>query len=165
MKPPGSSVTALPPEKLDAAAARLAADGYHVVRLDVAGWRDAADMHAALGAALHFPDHYGRNLDALNDSLRDVADGDYGRPAESAGLALVLDGYDHFARTDATTAHALLDVWTAAAVSGPADGTSEPADAASGPADAAGRAGRPDPRLRCLVADPAAAPNRPAGSA
>lgn len=147
MTPPGSPVTALPPGRLDAAAARLAADGYHVVRLDAAGWRDAADMHTAVGAALHLPDHYGRNLDALNDSLRDVAEGDYGRPAGSAGLALVLDGYDRFARADPGTARALLDVWTAAAASGPA--------------------GRPDDRLRCLVAEPDpedAGPRRPTNS-
>lgn len=141
---PGSSVTAVPSNRLDAAAARLAGRGYHVVRVDCAGWRDAADMHTALSAALRFPEHYGRNLDALTDALRDVAEGEYGRPAGSTGLGLVLDGYDAFARVDAVTAHALLEVWSAAAGSaGGAEGAIADVD-------------RPDDRLRCLVAATAA---------
>lgn len=45
-----------------------------------AGWSFAlldgvltvSELHDALVIALHFPDYYGRNLDALNDCLRDI---------------------------------------------------------------------------------------------
>lgn len=40
--------------------------------VDGAGRESAADVLAAIGAALSFPEHYGRNLDALNDCLRDL---------------------------------------------------------------------------------------------
>lgn len=98
-------------ELLDAAVDQLTADGYHVVTLDAAGWRAAPDMLGAVGSALDFPDHYGRNLDALNDCLRDVAAGDYGWPAGSSGLVLVLLDFDRFVEIDRPSAHALLDIW------------------------------------------------------
>ncbi|WP_223205772.1 barstar family protein [Streptomyces xanthii] len=42
--------------------------GYHVTTLDA-----AADLRMGVGAALDFPDHYGRSLDAFNDCFGDVA--------------------------------------------------------------------------------------------
>ena len=42
--------------------------------LDAAASRDVASFHGAVAEALDFPDYYGRNLDALNDCLGDVAE-------------------------------------------------------------------------------------------
>ncbi len=67
-------------------------------------------MFDALAPALDFPAYFGRNLDALNDCLRDVAVGDYGWRADTAtGLVLVLTTFDRFAAADGRTAQVLLD--------------------------------------------------------
>jgi RNAse (barnase) inhibitor barstar len=76
-------------------------DVQHTVEL--AGWRfapysgwiheDKAAVLDGLGAALSFPDHYGRNLDALVDCLRDVV-------TPSTGTLLLWDGWAPFARAD-----------------------------------------------------------------
>ena len=50
------------------------------VPLDLAGAADASGLHTALATALDFPDYYGRNLDALNDCLGDLADRGRGVP-------------------------------------------------------------------------------------
>jgi RNAse (barnase) inhibitor barstar len=58
----------------------------------VDGWRHQtrAEFLAAVGEALAFPAHYGRNLDALNDCLRDVP----------AATVLLWDGWGTLARAD-----------------------------------------------------------------
>lgn len=58
------------------------------------GWTDECrdDVLAGLGVALDFPAHYGRNLDALADCLREVV------PADRAGTVLLWDGWGPFAR-------------------------------------------------------------------
>lgn len=62
----------------------------------VDGWT-AADSKAAfldaVGAALGFPDWYGRNFDALADCLHDVGPG-------SDGVVLLWDGWSTLARGD-----------------------------------------------------------------
>jgi RNAse (barnase) inhibitor barstar len=85
-------------------------DVRHTVEL--AGWRfahysgwlheDKAEVLAGLGAALSFPDHYGRNLDALADCLREVA-------APSGGTLLLWDGWAPFARADRRAFDATLN--------------------------------------------------------
>ena len=50
----------------------------------------AAGVLAAIGEALAFPDHYGQNLDALNDCLRDLA----------GPTVLLWDGWGGFAHAD-----------------------------------------------------------------
>jgi hypothetical protein len=47
-------------------------------------------MHSDLAALLEFPDYYGRNLDALNDCLRDVAAADYGVRDGGPGFGVAL---------------------------------------------------------------------------
>lgn len=79
-----------------------AADVRHTVEL--AGWQFAhldtwaldtkAEFLDAIGAALDFPDHCGRNFDALADCLQDVAQ------ADSHGTILLWDGWGPFARAD-----------------------------------------------------------------
>ncbi|MDH6141843.1 RNAse (barnase) inhibitor barstar [Kitasatospora sp. GP30] len=89
---------------LDETTAGLRAQGCRVVQVDTAGWTGQHDLHRELAAALDFPDYYGHNFDALNDCLRDVFDD------TAAPLALVLTGFDHYARTDPEAAHILLDI-------------------------------------------------------
>src|SRR6266705_621943 len=59
-----------------------------------------AEMHSNLAKSLQFPDYYGRNLDALNDCLRDVAFYAYGARGDAAGTALVLSHFNVFARKE-----------------------------------------------------------------
>lgn len=96
---------------LDTACATLASLGYRVVRLDAGSWVDVVDMHDGVARALCFPDYYGRNLDAFNDCLFDVASGDYGMPAHATGLVLVIAGFDAFAALDPAAAHTLVDIY------------------------------------------------------
>lgn len=65
--------------------------GWELAHLD--GWTrggERRDVLAALGAALGFPDHYGVNLDALADCLRDLG----------APTVLLWDGWAVAARAD-----------------------------------------------------------------
>jgi len=59
----------------------------------VDGWhhQTRTEFLVAVGEALDFPEHYGRNLDALNDCLRDVPD----------RTVLLWDGWGTLAREDA----------------------------------------------------------------
>ena len=43
-----------------------------ILTIDCAGISDKAGFHAAVAEALHFPAHYGKNLDALHDCLTDI---------------------------------------------------------------------------------------------
>jgi hypothetical protein len=74
---------------------------YTVVPLDASGWTEESALHEAMSVALDFPAYYGRNLDALNDCLGDVAHGDYGwSPSTSTGLVVVVRGFAAFARRE-----------------------------------------------------------------
>ncbi|TCM47713.1 barstar family protein [Kribbella sp. VKM Ac-2568] len=99
------------PEVLNKTTGWLAKHGYQVVRVDTSGWRSDDDLHDGLSLALDFPEYYGRNLAALNDSLSDVAAGDLGWTDDDTGLVLVLEHYDAFATADPALAHHLLDVF------------------------------------------------------
>lgn len=83
---------------LDTVVATLREQGYQVVRLDASTWPSEADLHRDIAAALHFPDYYGHNLNALNDCLSDVVTYDYGTTPDATGLVLVFIGYDTFSR-------------------------------------------------------------------
>jgi hypothetical protein len=95
---------------LEQAADRLRRAGFAVVGLDASGWTTEDAFHADIAEALDFPDYYGRNLDALNDCLRDVMCGDYGVPRDSAGVVLAFAHYDVFARACPREAHLVLDI-------------------------------------------------------
>jgi hypothetical protein len=84
--------------------------GYTMVQLDASTWTTDNDLHTAIAAALDFPDYYGRNLDALNDCMRDVVDYAYGTTQEATGLLLAFAGYDAFAQRRPRTAQAVLDI-------------------------------------------------------
>lgn len=64
--------------------------GYHIYRLNCAEWTSEEIMHASLAREFAFPDYYGRNLNALDDCLTDLAVPDEG------GTAVVLDSYGPF---------------------------------------------------------------------
>lgn len=96
---------------LDDTARWLADHEYDVVLLDAGAWEAAQDMFSAVATALDFPPHFGRNLDALNDCMRDVAAGDYGWRAGATGLVLVLTNFERFAAVDRRTAQILLDIF------------------------------------------------------
>ena len=61
---------------------------------EVDGWQHTtkAEFLEAVGKALHFPDYYGQNFDALADCLGDVTAGD------SEGWLLLWDGWGPLAR-------------------------------------------------------------------
>ena len=84
---------------------------YEVVEFDAGSWSSDADMYDDVALALDFPDYFGRNLDALNDCMRDVASGDYGWRADATGLVIVLRTFDAFAAVDRTTAQIMLDIF------------------------------------------------------
>lgn len=68
-------------------------------------------MYDAIAVALDFPSYFGRNFDALNDCLSDVASGSYGTPEDATGLVLVLTGYDSFASKEPMMAHSVADIF------------------------------------------------------
>ena len=63
----------------------LRLQSYEVAEFDAGSWTSAAGMFDDLAERLQFPGYFGRNPDALNDCMRDVASHEYGwaagRPA------------------------------------------------------------------------------------
>lgn len=102
-------------EQLRRANRTLAELGYLVHEVDGSGWRSVGELHDGLAAALSLPDHYGRNLDALLDVLRDVAEYRYGSDPTRTGTVLAIAGYDRVIDMDRRVAHAALDVFALAA--------------------------------------------------
>ncbi|MET9880994.1 barstar family protein [Actinacidiphila glaucinigra] len=89
---------------------QLEDQGFRVVRLAAGEWTTEQDMHRAIADALVFPDYYGRNLDALNDCLGDVACyGGYDDSPEGTGLVLSFTDYDCFAAVCPRAAQDVLD--------------------------------------------------------
>ncbi|MEO9324691.1 barstar family protein [Nocardioides sp. C4-1] len=64
--------------------------GRPFAHLDGVAVGSVPELHAALSAALDFPDHYGANLDALVDCLRDV----------DPATVLLWDAWAPFARAE-----------------------------------------------------------------
>jgi Barstar (barnase inhibitor) len=95
---------------LDETTQWLSAHGYQVTHLDASRWMTEEDLHRDIAKTLDFPDYYGRNLDALNDCMRDVVTHDYGWSPRSTGLALVFTGYDDFATHCPRAAQIVLDI-------------------------------------------------------
>ncbi len=74
----------------------------------VDGWKAErkAEFLEAVGEALGFPEHYGRNFDALADCLQDVRAGDH----DHAGTLLLWDGWGTLARHDERAFRVALSV-------------------------------------------------------
>jgi RNAse (barnase) inhibitor barstar len=100
---------------LDETVEWLRGNAYDVVEFDAALWGSAADMYNDLAVALNFPDYFGRNLDALNDCMGDVASGDYGWQQDATGLVIVLRAFESFATVDRRTAQIMLDIFASQA--------------------------------------------------
>jgi hypothetical protein len=88
-----------------------------VVRLDAGAWsRETALM--AMADALDFPDHFGRNLDALSDCLFDVVSGNCGFDDSRGTRVLAIYQFDSLAHTDPTFAHQLTEILFESAIMG-----------------------------------------------
>ncbi|GAB2595186.1 barstar family protein [Microlunatus antarcticus] len=109
-------------EVLGRSTAWLSAHGYDVVQIDCREATCKLDLLDQLAIALRFPAYFGRNLDALNDCLRDVADHSYGFALDAVGSVLVLLHYDAFTRCEPHQAWVVLDIvadrWREAALTG-----------------------------------------------
>jgi RNAse (barnase) inhibitor barstar len=92
------------PAALDETTTMLAERGYRIHPVDAATSKRA--LLTEIGARLDFPDHYGRNLDALADCLGEAITG----TGIGTGLVLVLKRYDAFAARDPRAAQAILDI-------------------------------------------------------
>jgi RNAse (barnase) inhibitor barstar len=91
---------------LDAADIASAVEGAGWAFAHVDGWTRGAikaDFLAEVGVALDFPAHYGRNLDALVDCLRDVG-------ADGRGTVVLWDGWSTLARADRRTFDVVVDI-------------------------------------------------------
>jgi hypothetical protein len=65
---------------------------YQVFSFDCQRWASTAEMHADFQRTLNFPGHYGRNLDALDDCVRDLP------VPDSGGVALAFTRFDAYAK-------------------------------------------------------------------
>lgn len=99
------------PSVLDETVIWLLQHGYDVATFDAATWTTPGDMFGDVAQRLDFPDYFGRNLDALNDCMRDVASCDYGWRPDATGLVIVLRAFDAFATVDRRTAQIMLEIF------------------------------------------------------
>lgn len=99
------------PSLLDETVEWLRAHGYGVVEFDSGTWASAAVMYDDVASTLSFPGYFGRNLEALNDCMRDVASGDYGWDTDATGLVIVIRAFNTFAALDRRTAQFMLDIF------------------------------------------------------
>ena len=97
-------------EVLAETVATLEGLGYLVHRFDARGWGTQEAFAASVKDELDLPDHFGGNLDAFNDCMRDVAAYSYGADRASAGTVFVFTGYDGFAAADRRAAQVVLDI-------------------------------------------------------
>lgn len=68
----GNGLHEVPAPDLEACCAAAVTAGLFCARLDLAACRDKSGLLAALAEALHFPDWFGHNWDALADCLDDL---------------------------------------------------------------------------------------------
>ena len=107
-----ASNVVMPQGPLDPHALRQWADaaGQRFVRVALAGCTNRREVLLAVGRALELPDWFGANLDALYDSLTDLA-----APLAGSGLVLVLSGMPEGADFTTDDREAVLDVFRDAA--------------------------------------------------
>jgi RNAse (barnase) inhibitor barstar len=74
---------------------------FSIVEFDCSEWTNENKIHVDLKKQLRFPDYYGKNLNALNDSLSDLE-------INETGLVIV---FRHFQIADKDLAHSLLDIF------------------------------------------------------
>jgi RNAse (barnase) inhibitor barstar len=71
----------------------LKAEGYEIYEFHCESWISDQIMHKDLKHTLKLPDHYGSNLQALQDCLSDF------KVPDTGGVALVLHRFDEFAKS------------------------------------------------------------------
>jgi len=98
-------------DEMERTATGLAGLGYVIYHFHAGNWRHEDEMHTTLAAELQFPSYYGRNLDALNDALKDVAEYRYGSDSSATGTVFVLAGYEPFTLRNHKLAHAFLEIF------------------------------------------------------
>ncbi len=101
---------------LDEAVENACNAGWEIVHLNAEAWTGPEDMHTALAQALSFPDYYGRNLDALNDSMYDVVQGDYGFGRHAPAGLIVIERFDSFLSREPQASQAVVDVLAGAGI-------------------------------------------------
>lgn len=77
---------------------------YQINDFDCSKWETELQMHEELAKHLEFPDYYGKNLDALNDCMSEIAF------PESGGRVLVFRRYDGFTAKLPKAAWHVLDI-------------------------------------------------------
>jgi RNAse (barnase) inhibitor barstar len=107
-----SSNIVMPLGSLDPQALRQWADaaGHRFVQVSLAGCTDRRSVLEAVGKAMGFADWFGANLDALYDSLTDLA-----APLAGKGLVVVLSGLPHAPGFTSDDREAVLEVFRDAA--------------------------------------------------
>jgi len=79
----------------------LTSENYLIKEFDCQNWNDKEILHNNLHAKFDFPNYYGGNFDALQESLNEI-------DIEESGLVVVFRNFD---RINTKTAHTLLDVF------------------------------------------------------
>lgn len=102
----GPCVTRQPAATL---AAIAVSKGYGVYTIDLAGIADKAALMERLQSALHFPEWFGRNWDALEDCLTDMS------WSEHVGYVLLIVGGTRLRRGHKPLFDTLVDVLKSAA--------------------------------------------------
>jgi len=99
------------PALLEDTLGQLRSLDYRVIEFDAGAWSSDAEMYGDIASQLGFPDYFGRNLDALNDCMSDVASGSYGwSVGTDTGLVIVLREFDAFAAGNRRIAQRLLEI-------------------------------------------------------
>lgn len=103
---------------LTAAVERCKQRGWAIAELDAGRWADLDDdqLHDDLAAALWFPKHYGRNLDALVDQLGELPRSSEPSLAAASGLVIVVRGVDQLLSADERRGVSLLEILAEAAL-------------------------------------------------
>ncbi|MDZ7917400.1 MAG: barstar family protein [Rhodococcus sp. (in: high G+C Gram-positive bacteria)] len=97
--------------QFDSACTRLTDLGYLVHELEAQEWTSVTDMHAEFAASVSFPDYYGKNLDAFNDVLSDVATFSYGSDPATVGTVLAIADFDVLLHIDHRTGRSILEIF------------------------------------------------------
>jgi RNAse (barnase) inhibitor barstar len=77
---------------------------YRIDQFDCSEWDNKESLLLAIGEGLKFPDHFGQNLDALNDCLSDL------EIPEASGRVIVLRDFDNVSDAMPAVAGVVLDI-------------------------------------------------------
>jgi hypothetical protein len=94
---------------LDDIVSELRDSDYHVVELDASRWLTVKDMYWDFARVFRF-EHDHADPQGFGECLAESLCGQYGAFDDTNGVAIVMTGYDQFARDFPDTAHSILDV-------------------------------------------------------